>query len=96
MTKSKGFPSQMFSLWVKFGTLSKNFFDFLTTKNTFSRKVPIIKVVRNGLNYKSGNLFFEKEILRNILITDRGVGVRCGVRLRMWFTRGKNFARTSE
>ena len=57
----------MFSLWVKFGTLSKNFFDFLTTKNTFSRKVPIIKVVRNGLNYKSGNLFFEKEILRNIL-----------------------------
>ena len=67
LTKSKGFPSQMFSLWVKFGTLSKNFFDFLTTKNKFSRKIPIIKVVRNGLNYKSGNLFFEKEILRNIL-----------------------------
>ena len=57
----------MFSLWVKFGTLSKNFFDFLTTKNTFSRKVSIIQVVWNGLNYKSGNLFFEKEILRNIL-----------------------------
>ena len=47
--KSKGNP---YLDWIKSWTYVQNFFDFLTSKNAFSAKVPITKVVQNDEIYK--------------------------------------------
>jgi len=62
--KSKGNPYKKLTLWFKIRTFTKHFFDFLTSRNVFSAKVPILKVVQNDRIIRTINFigkFFEKK-----------------------------------